>query len=218
MSPLLPALPVAAVLAFDAAGAVAQLADLVSAGAAIADQLKAQEGLKYNPYVFAQSLSTQSAAGVSKSASTPKPPGQTAKTAGLAAKSKGPIGLVEIAPSSGLLLVSSKNAAAAFHLYRYRARDEAIVYVVHLKMVRGFNTQILDQMEVHFAGAEVPGGHLLTASGFVNKARVGFFHFYCDYFVRGGAERDFIVPLSGESAGTEPKKPEAVKDYFHISF
>lgn len=198
------------------------VSDLISLGFTIADQMKAQEGLKYDPHVFVLQGPAPAAPGPA-SAASPTAGASDASAASPRAVSE--LALTNVySPVPVLRIGSGDSPLAEFGLSRFVRSGGApgprtLVYVLHLTRAEGFDTAVGDQLEVSFTGTAIEGGYVICAKGMVNQWLSGYFHFSCEVLVPlpEPARRPKAVPLSARTIGrTGSAKP--VKNVVEITF
>lgn len=189
--------------------------DVISLGFTIADQMKAQEGLKYNPYVFKMERKKK------LEQESEKPPASMATRSGkkgnssASNKQSSPINdpsaelqrISETAGSTTILEIKSGDAHARFGINFYYVSDSetsALVGVVNLWSLKGFDSAVGDQAEIQFSGIELDGSHLLNITGMVNKWLSGFMRFSGEIIIRNdqpGVTRNQVQPLRENKVG-----------------
>jgi hypothetical protein len=189
--PLPAALIAALAEAAKLAGLTGSLADYASLAFTIADHVKAQEGLKYNPHAFL--VSEPSTPAPAKKPSSAASPGQSGgKSAAVPARApyitdQPSLPLLSIRNSTsripGLASTEAVFGVSVYYLPNAKGGRD-VLHLVHLTDIRGFATAVGDQAEVEFSGQAVEGGYVLSAKGIVNEIFSGFFHFWCDFLIK----------------------------------
>jgi hypothetical protein len=170
--PLPAALIAALAEAAKLAGLTGSLADYASLAFTIADHVKAQEGLKYNPHAFL--VSEPSTPAPATKPSSAASPGQSGgKSAAVPARApyvtdQPSLPLLSIRNSTsripGLASTEAVFGVSVYYLPNAKGGRD-VLHFVHLTDIRGFATAVGDQAELEFSGQAVEGGYVLSAKG-----------------------------------------------------
>ena len=192
-------------------GGTGSLADWLG----LANQAKAQEGLKYNAHVFAIEMP------VEKGKTTQKPAASMATPA----KDKGSSSAGPSTPKKDLqmpneepyvrpiLRIFSDKAEISFAIYFYLLKgseNTVVVGSVNLSEFKGFDTAFGNQAEIQFEGASLNGYHLLSIMGMVNPwvVKGKFVRFSGEIIIKydSGRVQDIkIFPLNGRRSNADGK-------------
>lgn len=168
----------------------------------LADALSAKEGFSYNLCIFKLPLGDEAGVQQTQKQSATLPSQQTsassAATAVVPSLIKTPTAIANkptILEARGTFGYPGEGKVMTRALITVNGTksSEAVICVVALESLKGFNTKLGSQMSIEVGWEACPGGAILVIKGFLDPAGSGYAHFLGQVFIRIDTSRNSIV-------------------------